>query len=346
MKNLIILCFIFCFIQVAFSSKASEAKIKQMIKKSGSVFEINTIGEYNEFIEERSYPVVLMFTTAKELTSQCPVCPQFKEMFQMVGQMYLKDANRKKPKAYFGVLNYKPTLQSVAARLKIQNIPMVLIFKGKSSPPQPCNLQSESIPQCLQRTLKIDLDLRQMPRGAPGAGGAPGGAGGAPPKRPVLPSEGTVVMLALFIAVVLGFLFFRSIRKRSILFVINLLLYIICVGGIVYTRINSPPSTTFTGRSWILFYPQQQQMLYAEGFIASTMMVIVALSILFISEVLPRFKMAFWIRRLLSCISVAIFFSSAITVVGFFILKNRWYMSGAQGVGNFIALYSNLLHSQ
>jgi hypothetical protein len=246
-------------------------------------------------------------------------------MYGLISALYHKQkAKFPKEKIYFAVIEYKEQTAVLVQQLGVRQVPTVMLFKAGQDKPVHADLQKQNVNDFIRDKTGVDIDINDI-------SGIDASLLGEEPKAGSLPIPDAVLRflgLGLFVVllVVMGITVYSFSNSKTIAFIVlSYFVYLLCFGGLVYNMINEPPLFWPQQGRTVFFMPQHQAQLGLEGYMASFVMIMSALSLLAITEVIPQVSGSTQ-KRLYSYFFVGTFFLGVIVLVSFYLQKNSWYL--------------------
>lgn len=324
-KNLLI-CLVFITI-VSCATKGDELRKKTLAEDTGVItFTPKTFKEY-VMTHPRPYDIVVLFT----LKYKCDLCEAVKnEFFQVADSFrefegYKPDKSNRKRAVFFGILYYSDESNAIFKSLKLPSTTSILYTT-------PSNIHIDDNNDAF---IKYDEDFviayRDRREGVYAHkimefGNAKSGRKFILKKNPILFLAYFVVFMGVLALGYTAFTSFKFIFLSPILWIVgSFLVFIICIGGIVYNIIHGTPFAKFDRDGSIIefIHTGQRSQYVGEGLMMSSIFIITG-SLLMSFNWINRIR-GFWAHRIAALVIIAlvVVFSGVITNV--YRKKANWY---------------------
>lgn len=326
-KLLFILLVTICLVPVFGHPKGDELRKKSLAADKGvTVF---TAASFKEFVmrHPRPYDVVILFT----LKYKCNICEAVKNEFGLVAEsfidagVYKPDMYHKKRAVFFGILYYSEETNSIFKSLKLPSTTSILY-----TTPQNIHVDDNNEPY-----IKYDEDFVIGYKDRPDQVfahkilefvNAKGSRKVELKKNPLL----FILYFIMFLGIlVLGYSLFTNFKQvflsPYVWLIGTFIIFIVCIGGIVYNIIHHTPFAKFDrdGNIVEFIHSGQRSQYIGEGLLMSTLFVTIG-TLLMSFNWINKIR-GYWPHRIAALIIIFLIAILSRVVTAIYQKKASWY---------------------
>ncbi|ORX83801.1 hypothetical protein BCR32DRAFT_266755 [Anaeromyces robustus] len=308
LKYIIPFLLIFVLNAFALSNEEKSKKLDELLAKSRDNF-INLNEKYFDLLltTPRDYHTIVL-ATATSPQIKCEPCRELLPEFLAVANSW----NQKDKRVYFAIIDYQNG-RNIFKKLKIQNVPNVLYFKPDQGTVNPefydlprHGLGAEELIKFVIKKTGFEFELQR-------------------------PTDYTqyiyngMIIITVIVCILYALKYFKEIvvNKRNWM-ILTVSVIFLMISGFMWVHIRHPPNNGVSKSKVEFFVSGFQQQYGVESQIILVIYVLIAFSILYLSEKVKDVKNEH-IRRISIYIALSVFFICFSLILRIFFIKSQAY---------------------